>query len=138
VADRDLTSDVVRGIGRGLATLLATNAAESASPSPLRLAVGRDCRLSSPRLFEALTGGLVEAGVQVLDVGVGPSPYLYSAVHMLDVDGGVMITGSHNPGDENGFKIMRGKASFFGADIQRLRACIEAEEFARGGEKRAF
>jgi phosphomannomutase / phosphoglucomutase len=132
VADRDLTNDVARGIGRGLATLLPRSVAGAShrGAPPLRLAVGRDCRVSSPRLFDALTGGLLEQGVQVIDIGIGPTPYLYSAVHMLDVDGGVMITGSHNAGDENGFKIMQGKASFYGADIQKLRACIESDAFA--------
>ncbi len=126
VADRDLTSEVTHGIGRGLATLLL-----GATDENRRVAVGRDCRISSPRLFEALTRGLVETGAHVIDVGVGPTPYLYSAVHALDVAGGVMITGSHNPADENGFKIMRGKASFFGADIQRLLTTIEADAFSR-------
>ena len=56
---------------------------------------------------------------------------LYFAVHHLDADGGVMITGSHNPGDENGFKMMRGKASFFGADIQKLRERIDARRLRR-------
>jgi phosphomannomutase/phosphoglucomutase len=125
VADRDLTDDVARGIGRGFGTVLG------AAERPLRVAVGRDCRVSSDRLFAALVDGLVKAGATVVDVGVGPTPMLYGSVHALGTDGGVMITGSHNPGDENGFKMMRGKASFFGADIQSLRALIEEERWGR-------
>jgi phosphomannomutase/phosphoglucomutase len=124
-ADRDLESGLVRGIGRGLAELLAEARGGAGAAGPLRIAVGRDCRLSGPRLFEALSQGLVAGGAEVLDVGVGPTPLLYFAVHHLDADGGVMITGSHNPGADNGFKIMSGKASFFGSAIQRLRALVE-------------
>jgi phosphomannomutase/phosphoglucomutase len=94
------------------------------------VAVGRDCRTSSDRLFAALVDGLTRAGANVVDVGVGPTPLLYASVHALGTSGGVMITGSHNPGDENGFKMMRGKASFFGGDIQQLRALVEEERFA--------
>jgi phosphomannomutase/phosphoglucomutase len=119
VADRDLSDDLAEGIGRGLAAMLGQG----------RIAVGRDCRLSSDRLHAALVRGLVNGGMHVIDVGVGPTPYLYFAVHHLNADGGVQITGSHNPGDENGFKMMRGKASFFGADIQKLRERIAASDF---------
>lgn len=117
VADRDLSDGFVHALGRGLGATLGGT-----------LAVARDCRLSGDRLHAALVRGLVEAGVNVIDVGVGPTPMLYFAVHHLGTDGGVMITGSHNPADENGFKVMRGKASFFGADIQALRARIEADD----------
>jgi len=134
VAARDLTDEVARGIGRGFATILA------AAQEPRRIAVGRDCRLSSDRLFAALVEGLTAAGADVVDVGVGPTPMLYAAVHALGTDGGVMITGSHNPADENGFKMMRGRASFFGGDIQSLRRLVEEERFAeppsRGGVER--
>jgi phosphomannomutase/phosphoglucomutase len=127
VADRDLSDEVAYGIGRGFGAMLRE--AGTATSEPLRVAVGRDCRLSSPRLFDALVKGLVEAGMHVIDVGVGPTPMLYFAAHHLGTDGAVMITGSHNPGDENGFKMMRGKASFFGPDIQLLRTRIEGSAF---------
>jgi phosphomannomutase/phosphoglucomutase len=126
VADRDLSDDVARGIGRGFGSMLPAGK----GAGPLRVAVGRDCRLSSDRLFGALVDGLVAAGVHVLDVGVGPTPLLYASVHALETDGGIMITGSHNPGPENGFKMMRGKASFFGPDIQALRARMEKDDYA--------
>lgn len=127
VADRDLTDALARDLGRALGVALRSGSA------PPRLAVGRDCRLSSPRLYEALTKGLTEAGVHVVDIGIGPTPMLYFAVHHLGTDGGIMITGSHNAGDENGFKMMRGKASFYGADIQKLRAAIVGGDLATPG-----
>jgi phosphomannomutase/phosphoglucomutase len=131
VADRDLSDELAEGIGRGLGAMLSSG---RDGKRPLRLAVGRDCRLSSPRLHAALLRGLAKAGVHVLDIGVGPTPMLYFAVYNLETDGGIQITGSHNPGDENGFKMMRGKASFYGADIQKLREKIVAQDF---GEDRS-
>jgi phosphomannomutase / phosphoglucomutase len=116
VADRDLSDDLARRIGRRFAEAVMT---DGASKAPL-IAVGRDGRLSSPRLFAALTQGLTEAGANVIDIGIGPTPQLYFAAHHLETDGAVMITGSHNPGPDNGFKLMRKKASFFGPEIQVL------------------
>jgi len=133
VADRDLTDEVARGIGRGFASTLAA----SAGGARVRVAVGRDCRLSSGRLFAALVDGLTSCGAHVLDVGVGPTPMLYASVFMLEPEGGIMITGSHNPADENGFKMMRGRSSFYGPDIQALRTLVEEERFAAPGEKGA-
>ena len=115
VADRDLTSPVVHAIGRAFGERMQEGA------SAARVAVARDCRLSSPRLHEALVAGLLAAGCRVIDVGVGPTPLLYFAAHHLVTDGAIMITGSHNPPDENGLKMMRGLAPFFGADIVALR-----------------
>ncbi|HVJ95082.1 MAG TPA: phosphomannomutase/phosphoglucomutase [Labilithrix sp.] len=126
LADRDLSDAIAHGIGRAFGAMLAEG---RASGAPLRVAVGRDCRLSSPRLFAALAKGLVESGATVIEVGEGPTPMLYFAAHHLATDGAVMITGSHNPGDENGFKMMRGKASFFGPDIQALKRRIEDGDF---------
>ena len=130
LADRDLSTELAFAVGRGLGTILARRAKEAGTAGPLRIALGRDCRLSSPRLHDALVDGLMRTGAHVIDIGEGPTPLLYFAVHHLNADGGVMITGSHNPGNENGFKMMRGKASFYGADIQELRALIEAEGYA--------
>lgn len=123
VADRDLSDELARRVGLGIGSIL------SAGGSGTTIAVGRDCRVSSPRLFAALTAGLRAAGIRVIDIGIGPTPLLYFAVHHLNAGGGIMITGSHNPGDENGFKIMRGKASFFGADIQKLFERVKLGDF---------
>jgi phosphomannomutase/phosphoglucomutase len=125
VADRDLTTAVAHGIGRGLGTMLRADGSKTAP----RIAVARDCRLSGPRILSDLTAGLQEAGAHVVDVGVGPTPKLYFAVHHLNADGGVMVTGSHNPPDENGFKIMRGKSSFFGEAIQKLAGLVGGSDF---------
>jgi phosphomannomutase/phosphoglucomutase len=120
VAERDLTNDVAERIGRGIAELIGKSVGK-----PPRLAVGRDCRESGPRIYAALTKGLQRGGAQLLDVGVGPTPALYFGVHHLETDGGVMITGSHNPAPDNGFKIMIGHGSFFGSAIQELRGLVE-------------
>jgi len=125
VADHDMPSDVAHDIGRGLGTMLAGVGAKAP-----RIAVGRDCRLSSPRLHGALVDGLKQQGVHVVDIGIGPTPLLYFAVHTLGTDGGVMITGSHNPAEDNGFKVMRGKASFFGKDIQDLKDLLVRRAFS--------
>ena len=123
-AERDFGDTFVRALGLSLGTFFTKRGLR-------RIGVGRDCRLSSPRLHEALCAGLMETGVQLVDIGVGPTPLLYFAVHELDLDGGVQITGSHNPPDENGFKMMVGKGSLYGNDIEELRTVMENERFRR-------
>jgi phosphomannomutase len=93
-----------------------------------RIAVGRDGRLSSPEFEAALVAGLAGSGIDVVRIGLGPTPMLYFAGNTLGVDAGIMVTGSHNPPSHNGFKLMLGKKPFFGKDIQRL-----GEIVARGG-----
>ncbi|HZT51533.1 MAG TPA: phosphomannomutase, partial [Stellaceae bacterium] len=100
-----------------------------------RVAVGRDGRLSSPELEAALVAGLTQSGIDVVRIGLGPTPMLYFAVNTLGVDGGLMVTGSHNPADYNGFKMMLGKKPFFGADIQRLGTIAAGGDFAAGEGK---
>ncbi len=101
-------------IGRGFATMLAAAGGRAA-------AVGYDGRLSSPMLADALVRGLNDSGVDAVVIGLGPTPMLYYAEAALDgIDGGIMITGSHNPPDYNGFKMVFQNRPFFGADIQRL------------------
>ena len=85
-----------------------------------QVAVGYDGRLSSPELAASLVDGLKASGMEVLRVGRGPTPMLYFAATTLNMDGAVMVTGSHNPPDYNGFKMMLGKRAFFGVDIQKL------------------
>lgn len=97
-----------------------TFAAEGHDAGAKRLAVGRDGREHSPRLEEALIRGLTEGGMDVVRVGQGPSPMLYWAVSELDVNGGIQITGSHNPADYNGFKMLLPGGSVFGAAIKAL------------------
>jgi len=106
-------------IGRGFGTLIAR--AKPGEGSARQVAVGYDGRLSSPGLEEALVRGLNDSGVDALRIGMGPTPMLYYAEAALDdVDGGIEITGSHNPPDYNGFKMVFMGRPFFGADIQKL------------------
>ncbi len=103
-----------------------------------RVAVGYDGRLSSPDLAASLVDGLKASGMEVLRVGRGPTPMLYFAATTLETDGAVMVTGSHNPPDYNGFKMMLGRRAFFGADIQRLgqmAAAGDVVEEASGSDR---
>jgi phosphomannomutase len=113
VVGKTLFEADARAIGRAFATIVGNAGGE-------RIAVGYDGRLSSPGLAAALVEGATEAGIDVIRIGLGPTPMLYYAVMTLDVDGGIQITGSHNPPDYNGFKMMLGKRSFFGEAIQQL------------------
>lgn len=125
VADTELLSSDVVDLGRGLGTLLQRKSGRS-------ITLGRDCRLSSPRLRDALLEGLVGSGCEVTDIGVVPTPLLYfSAVH-LEADGAVMITGSHNPSEFNGFKTVCGAGTLHGETIQEVRRIIEARDFLHG------
>src|ERR1700722_576177 len=125
VAETELTSSDVVQLGRALGTLLQRK-------SGPRINLGCDCRLSSPRLHDALLEGLLASGCDVTDVGVVPTPLLYfSAVH-LKADGAVMITGSHNPAEFNGFKTVCGSGTLHGETIQDVLKLIEAGDFATG------
>jgi phosphomannomutase len=97
-----------------------------------RVAVGRDGRLSSPDLAKACIDGLTAAGIDVVDIGLVATPMLYFAVYHLEADGGIMITGSHNPPSHNGFKMMMGKKSFYGGDIQTLGRMAAAADIDSG------
>jgi phosphomannomutase len=108
-------------VGRTFGTLIRRNGGT-------RVAVGRDGRLSSPSLEAELMRGLTESGVDVTRIGLGPTPMLYYAEAELEVDGGIQITGSHNPGHYNGFKMVFFHSAFFGQDIQKLgRMAAEAD-----------
>lgn len=123
VADRDLTDELALDLGRSFGTFLKRRRQR-------RIVVGRDCRLSSPRLHAALVRGLLETGIELVDIGVVPTPMLYFAVFHLDADGGVQITGSHNPPGDNGFKLMSGKATLAGDEVRELRTLIERRDFS--------
>jgi phosphomannomutase len=112
-------------IGRSFATLIRRAGGG-------RVAVGYDGRLSSPMLAEALIEGINAAGVDALNVGLGPTPMLYYAASTEDVDGGIQITGSHNPPDYNGFKMVFQGRPFFGADIQRIGEIAAAGDWESG------
>lgn len=126
VVGTDLTEEVACGIGRGYAALLAERGIAGA------VAVGRDNRPSGAALRDALVRGLTESGVDVVDVGIVPTPLLYWALHHEAVVGGIQITGSHNPPEYNGFKMCLGTASLHGADIQTLYERIVAGPMPSG------
>ena len=96
------------------------------------VAVGRDGRISSPALAQALIDGLVSTGCKVLDVGLGPTPMLYYAAKVRNADGGIMVTGSHNPPDHNGFKLVFGNKPFFADAIRNLGPQVAAGDFVTG------
>ena len=97
-----------------------------------RISLGRDCRLSSPELREGVIEGMRDAGIHVKELGMVPTPLLYFSLHHLDVDGGIQITGSHNPPEYNGFKICLGKTTIYGQEIQKLRRIAESGPFPKG------
>ena len=130
-AANDLSDALVNGIGRAFASEVRARL-KAPSDAPITVAVARDCRLSADRLFAALTAGLTASGANVVDVGVGPSPLLYFAAHHLGSDGAMMITGSHNPPQDNGFKMMLGKGTFFGEDVRALHMRIQQGDFSEG------
>jgi phosphomannomutase/phosphoglucomutase len=124
-ADRDLPDEFAHDLGRAIGTHLVRAGAKN-------MTVGRDCRVTSPRLHAALVKGLLSTGIHLIDVGVVATPILYYSVFHFDTDGGVQITGSHNPPEDNGFKTLRGKSTIHGAEIQALRKLIEATDYVTG------
>lgn len=128
VVNKDLTEDIVHLLGRAIGTLGRAEGVKS-------MTVGRDCRLSSPDYAQAITNGLRETGIDVIDLGLCATPMLYFSIRHLKTDGGVMVTGSHNPPDFNGFKICIGPDTIYGDKIQDLRRIIEQASFARGQGK---
>ena len=125
IADVELQDSGVEVLGRALGTYLIRHSGHT-------IALGRDCRLSGERLHDALLKGLMAAGCRVLDVGVVPTPVLYfSAVH-FKANGAIMITGSHNPSEYNGFKTVVGTGSLHGQGIQDVYKLITDKDFDSG------
>ena len=125
IVGRTLSARDAYAVGRGFGTMV-----KEAGGS--RAAVGYDGRLSSPELEAAVVEGLRDCGLDVLRVGRGPTPMLYFAVRALGLDGGVMITGSHNPAEYNGFKMMLGKGAFYGASIRHIAEIASQGSYASG------
>ena len=128
IVEIDLTERVVELIGKSFGTYLQRQGGKKVS-------VGGDVRLSTERFRAALIRGLTSTGIDVMDIGVVPTPVQYFSLFKLPVDGGVMITGSHNPPEFNGFKMSVGQSSIYGADIQKLKEIIEKEDFLTGTGK---
>ncbi|MGB2907702.1 MAG: phosphomannomutase/phosphoglucomutase [Candidatus Aminicenantaceae bacterium] len=122
IVGQDLTPESVELLGKGIGTYIRRR-------DKKQVALGQDCRLSSPDFSAALTRGLLSTGCDVLALGTVPTPLLYFCVYTKDQEAGVMITGSHNPPEYNGFKIMLGHETLFGPDIQDIRQIIEEGNF---------
>jgi phosphomannomutase/phosphoglucomutase len=125
VVDQDLTEEAVHLVGKALGTRIREAGGRKA-------AVGRDARLSGPKFASAMISGLRFTGVDVLDLGIVPTPLTYFAAHTAGVDGICMITGSHNPPEYNGLKVGLGAATFHGEEIQALRRLAESGKLASG------
>ncbi|MET0345768.1 MAG: phosphomannomutase/phosphoglucomutase [Casimicrobiaceae bacterium] len=125
IVDRSLTEPVVRAIGQALGTLARERRRDT-------IAIGRDGRLSGPALSTALADGIRAAGVDVVDIGMVTTPMSYFATHHLGTGCSTMVTGSHNPPDYNGLKMVIADRTLSGADIQDLRKRIERDDLATG------
>jgi phosphomannomutase/phosphoglucomutase len=125
VVGKDLNQETVYVLARAVGTYFRQNGAK-------RISIGRDARASSPEFRDLMIKGLNESGCDCVDAGMIPTPLLYFTLFNWDVDGGVMITGSHNPADNNGFKICLGKTSIFGPQIQEIRKIAESGNFVSG------
>ncbi|GMV49512.1 phosphomannomutase/phosphoglucomutase [Nitrospirales bacterium NOB] len=121
----ELTEDIADQVGRAYATMARERGVS-------RISLGRDGRLSSPALQAALLRGLLAGGLDVVDLGLCTSPLVYFSLFHLPVQGGIMITGSHNAAEYNGFKICLGKDAIHGEEIQRLRRVMEEGRFVSG------
>ena len=128
IVGNELTESIAEQVGRAYCTYVQGRGVKTIS-------IGRDGRLSSPGLFNALVKGLLGGGLNVIDLGICPSPLLYFSLFQLPVDGGIMITGSHNAAEYNGFKVCVGKEAIHGEAIQELRRVMEAGKFVSGHGK---
>jgi len=129
IVDKTLTESAAEAIGRGLATTAQAKGVK-------RFVVGRDGRLSGPRLSQALSRGLMAGGMDVIDIGVVATPMVYYATYLFETGSGVMVTGSHNPPEYNGLKMMLAGETLAAEAIQDLRRVVEKGQFASGTGKR--
>jgi len=127
IAGGNLNTEGVAAIGRALGPMVARDGGRTA-------ALGFDGRLTSPELEEAMADGLARSGLKVFRIGIGPTPMLYYAAHVLDTDLGVMITGSHNPPEYNGIKMVRRGESVYGHAIRELGRAVAAGDFIEAAE----
>ncbi len=141
VVGEDITKETANLLGRAFAKyILQVNGLPPSNAHEIILSVGRDVRLHSQDLCNGLIEGITSTGVNVIDVGVCPTPCLYFSLYNTGADGGVMITGSHNPPEFNGFKLCAGKEALYGESIQEIRQIVEEEalrqEKVEGGVKK--
>lgn len=125
IVDKTLTQEVVYDIGRALGTAAKNQGCAT-------IVLGRDGRTSSPALADAVAQGIISTGTQVLDIGLVPTPVLYFVAHHMEGRSGVMITGSHNPANYNGLKMVINGETLAGDSIQRIKQCIADQSYATG------
>ena len=128
VVGPDLNEEFVTELAKSLATFYLHNNVNTIS-------LGYDCRLSSPAFRKILLENLLNSGINLYDLGMGPTPLVYFSLFNLPVGGGVMITGSHNPPNENGFKICLGHSTIYGGQIQAIKGIMEAQDYRTGQGK---
>lgn len=133
VVDKDLNQETVEVLGKAIGTYFRRHDRRV-------VAVGRDCRLSSPGFSEALSQGLLSTGCDTVDLGIIPTPLLYFAIFYKKMEAGVMITGSHNPPEYNGFKMMSGEDTLYGSSIQDILRILQADAFNQDkpGSKKSY
>ncbi|MBU0987695.1 MAG: phosphomannomutase/phosphoglucomutase, partial [Proteobacteria bacterium] len=125
IAGKDITEDDVLLLGKAIGTFLRQNGCS-------KLTVGRDCRLTSDLYSQKVIEGLLSTGCDVLDIGICPTPVLYFSIQHFEMEGGVMVTASHNPGEYNGFKLCQGLDSIHGHDIRKIYDIILDMSFVQG------
>ena len=128
IVGKDLTDDFVFELGKSIGTYATAEGVKAMS-------LGRDCRLSSEKFLSLLAKGLLATGIDIVDIGLCATPMLYFSIHHFKLDGGVMVTGSHNPPEFNGFKICVGKETIYGEEVQKLREIMEAKKYTAGNGK---
>ena len=124
---KDLTKEIVHRIGKAFAVYLKNILRRE----QIKISIGRDVRLSSHVILDALAGGLLESGIDIVDIGICPTPLQYFSLFHLSIDGGVMITGSHNPPEFNGMKLSVGKETLYGPKIQEIKKIVERGDFLK-------
>ncbi len=125
VVDKDLNEEFVFNLGRAIGTYAIRYKIK-------KMTIGRDCRLSSEAYHNFLIQGLNHSGIDIIDIGLCATPMLYFSIHHLHTGGGVMVTGSHNPPEFNGFKICIGPDTIYGNQVQELRKIMESEQYSTG------
>ncbi|GAB4283476.1 MAG: phosphomannomutase/phosphoglucomutase [Candidatus Rifleibacteriota bacterium] len=129
IVEKDFSQEFIKGLARAFASFVSK---KLAGRNDLCFAIGRDARLSGPALSEWFIDGLITSGVKVIDLGMCATPLVYFSMFHLPVDAAVMVTGSHNPPEYNGFKLGFGKTTIYGDEIQEVRRILETEDFLFG------
>ena len=130
IAGKDIDGDFAFLLGKAFAEYL-----KRTNPGAKQVSVGRDGRLSSETLAAQVIQGIISAGIDVIDIGLCPTPLQYFSIYHLDLDGGIMVTGSHNPSAYNGFKLSIGRETIFGEKIQNLKKIMRKNDWSEPGGK---